>query len=86
VLPAPQGSGTRSITQAFSNRVSNAIQHSPAGPPITVRVSSGDSPVAVEVHNEGHIAEEVRPYLFSPFAAGEKSRGSGGGLGLGLFC
>lgn len=73
------------IVQALSNLVSNAIQHTHGASPITVRVFAKSDPVAIEVHNQGHIPEEVRPLLFNPFAAGVRSRGSGGGLGLGLF-
>ena len=74
------------IAQALSNLVSNAIQHSPAGSAIAVRAASRGNPVVIEVHNDGHIAEDVRPFLFNPFAtAGGKGRGRTGGLGLGLF-
>jgi two-component system CheB/CheR fusion protein len=73
------------IVQALSNLVSNAVQHSAGTSPITVRVFARENPVVLEVHNEGHIPEEIRPFLFNPFAAGGKSRGRSGGLGLGLF-
>jgi len=73
------------VEQALANLVSNAIQHSPPGSPLTVRVLTGGNPVVVEVHNHGHIPDEIRPFLFNPFSAGGRSRGRTGGLGLGLF-
>ena len=73
------------VAQALANLVSNALQHSPAGTPVAVRVAAQADPVLIAVHNEGHIADEVRPSLFNPFKAGGKPRGRGGGLGLGLF-
>ena len=73
------------IAQALSNLVSNALQHSPAGTPVRVGVRSGDNPVIVEVHNEGHIPEGIRSSLFTPFATSDRSRSRTGGLGLGLF-
>jgi signal transduction histidine kinase len=73
------------VLQALSNLVGNAIQHSPPGSPVTVRIAAEREPLSVSVHNQGHIAEEIMPFLFNPFAAGEKSRGRTGGLGLGLF-
>jgi signal transduction histidine kinase len=71
--------------QALPNLVSNAIQHSQSGSPVAVRVLITGNPVEVEVHNEGHIADDIRPLLFNPFTAGGKSRGRSGGPGLGLF-
>jgi len=74
------------VVQAVSNLVSNALQHSPPSSPITVRAFSNPSqPVVIEVHNQGHIPDDVRPFLFNPFASGSKGRGRTGGLGLGLF-
>jgi PAS domain S-box-containing protein len=73
------------VEQALSNLVSNAIQHGTGSTPIHVRVFSRENPVVIEVHNQGHVPDEIRPFLFNPFAAGGKSRGRSGGLGLGLF-
>ena len=90
VLTSDEGPGAvvwdeNRIVQALSNLVSNAIQHSPPGTPVTVTISSTGNPVIVAVHNEGYIADEIRSFLFSPFATSGKSRGRTGGLGLGLF-
>ena len=73
------------VAQALSNLVSNALQHGRPGTPVTVRAECAGNPVAVEVHNQGHIPDDIRPFLFNPFTAGAKSRGSNNGLGLGLF-
>jgi PAS domain S-box-containing protein len=84
----PDGAGIwdeNRVAQALSNLVSNALQHGRPGTPVTVRAECAGNPVIVEVHNQGHIPDDIRPFLFNPFNAGAKSRGSSGGLGLGLF-
>lgn len=58
------------------NLVLNALQHSPAGSSVEVRLL-GDGP-SLEVENEGEIPDEFRPRLFQPLA-------SRGGTGLGLY-
>jgi PAS domain S-box-containing protein len=73
------------VLQAISNLVGNAIQHSPPGSPVAVRVSAADERVSIAVHNQGHISEEILPLLFNPFIAGSRTRGRRDGLGLGLF-
>jgi PAS domain S-box-containing protein len=73
------------ITQAVSNLVGNAIEHSPAGSPITVNIDGRDDIVRVEVHNQGQIPPELLPVIFHPFRAGGEKTGRGQGLGLGLF-
>jgi two-component system CheB/CheR fusion protein len=73
------------ITQAVSNLVGNAIEHSPAGSPVTVKIDGRDDVVRVEVHNQGQIPPELLPVIFHPFRAGGEKAGRGQGLGLGLF-
>lgn len=57
------------------NLVLNALQHSPAGSTVDVRLL-GPSPV-LEVENDGEIPDDFRPNLFRPLASRE-------GTGLGL--
>ena len=87
-LNGENGSGTwdeARIQQAVSNLLSNAIKHSPPGTPVRVRLLISGNPVSVEIHNEGCIPDQVRPFVFNPFTSGGRSRGRAGGLGLGLF-
>jgi len=76
------------IFQVVSNLASNAVEHSPAGTPVQVRIDGG-RPDAVElaVHNLGAaVPTELRNVLFEPFRGlKEGRRGASSGLGLGLF-
>jgi len=73
------------LTQAVSNLVGNAIEHSPRGSPVGVNIDARGEVVRLEVHNQGQIAPELLPVIFDPFRAGGEKLGRGGGLGLGLF-
>ena len=73
------------ILQAISNLASNAVQHARPGSPVRVRLTGDDHSVAVEVHNEGAIPDEVLPRVFEPFRSGRHHGNRGEGLGLGLF-
>jgi signal transduction histidine kinase len=74
------------LRQALENLIANALQHSPRGAPITVRLShetraDGEWGI-VTVRDEGPgIAPMQLPTLFDRFARGTTSTG----LGLGLF-
>ena len=72
------------ILQAISNLVSNAVQHAAPGSAVRVRLTGDAARVAVEVHNEGTIPEELLPRIFEPFEAGRPASKRGEGLGLGL--
>jgi signal transduction histidine kinase len=75
------------VLQVVSNLVGNAVQHSPSGSPIGIRIQGRrEDTVVFQVDNIGApVPEELRDVLFEPF------RGSEGGcrktqrLGLGLF-
>jgi two-component system, OmpR family, sensor histidine kinase VicK len=82
--PTGEWDGHR-LTQMVSNLVGNAVEHSPAGSPIVVKIDGHGDVVKLEVHNEGEIAPELLPVIFQPFRAGAQKIGRGGGLGLGLF-
>jgi PAS domain S-box-containing protein len=73
------------VLQAISNLASNAVQHGKPGSPVRVRLTGDAENVAVEVHNEGTIPDEVLPRIFEPFRSGRHHGSRGEGLGLGLF-
>jgi PAS domain S-box-containing protein len=73
------------VAQAVSNLLGNAVQHSPAGSPISARVGVEGDRVVLDVHNDGAIPPEALPTLFEPFGASQGSRAGKKGLGLGLF-
>ncbi len=72
-----------------SNLVVNAIQHSPAGSPIVVKLAGRDDGVPgpmLEVRDHGYgIAEQSLPHIFERFYREDSSRSrETGGAGLGL--
>ncbi len=72
------------LAQVLSNLVSNAIQYSPPGTPVSVRLEAQEAQQRVEVHNAGlPIPEALREHLFEPFHRSERAHR--GGLGLGLY-
>lgn len=73
------------ILQALSNLVSNAVRHSAPSSPVRMLITEDEGSVAVEVHNEGTIAEELLPHIFEAFHSAQHRGNRGGGLGLGLF-
>jgi PAS domain S-box-containing protein len=76
------------MAQVLSNLVANALDHSPPGTPVSVRLEGVESLQRVEVHNTGApIPEPLRARLFEPFhrTEGGPGRMARGGLGLGLY-
>jgi signal transduction histidine kinase len=76
------------MAQVLSTLVANALQNSPEGTPVSVRLEGVESLQRVEVHNAGApIPEFMRAQLFEPFHASGNgpSKVSRGGLGLGLY-
>jgi len=76
------------MAQVLSNLVANALQHSPQGTPVSVRLEGVESLQRVEVHNAGApIPGPLRAHLFEPFHRSESGPGrvARGGLGLGLY-
>ncbi|HET9625792.1 MAG TPA: HAMP domain-containing sensor histidine kinase [Kofleriaceae bacterium] len=71
------------IAIVIDNLIRNAIDHSPDGGVVTVRVSDGPV-IAVEDRGPG-VPNELRTRIFEPFARGRATdRTAGTGLGLGL--
>jgi signal transduction histidine kinase len=69
----------------LANLMLNAVQHTPSGGAVRVRVSVSES-VTIEIRDNGHgIPPEDLPHLFERFWRGDASRArSTGGAGLGL--
>ncbi|NTX09375.1 PAS domain-containing sensor histidine kinase [Myxococcus sp. CA056] len=79
------------LGQVLSNLVGNALQHSPSGTSVRVRLAASDPLFQrVEVHNLGPpIPDSLRPRLFAPFHRATPEPGMPRphrhGLGLGLY-
>lgn len=73
------------VLQAVSNLASNAVQHGVPGSPVRMLIKGDEQCVAVEVQNEGAIAEELLPRIFEPFRSAHQRGNRRSGLGLGLF-
>jgi len=72
------------INQVIMNLVANAIDASPDGGTVTVRTSTQEDRIAIEVIDRGPgIAPEIREHLFEPFFT-TKPQGEGVGLGLSI--
>lgn len=71
------------LLRVLSNLIGNAIEHSPPGTPVRIRVDGRPKDVlGFEVHNTGPaVPDEIRDVLFQPFRGHTRT----GGLGLGLF-
>ncbi|MCA9143073.1 MAG: PAS domain S-box protein [Planctomycetaceae bacterium] len=74
------------VKQILYNLIRNAIQASPAGETVTVRIKHTGSDVQVAVSDRGTgIADEVLPHIFDPFfttKGGEPTSGMGLGLSV----
>jgi PAS domain S-box-containing protein len=73
------------VAQAISNLLGNALQHSPAGSPVSARVRVEAGRAVLDVHNEGAIPTDTLPTIFEAFGARSGRRAGSRGLGLGLF-
>jgi signal transduction histidine kinase len=80
------GGDPERLRQCLENLVTNAVQHSPDGAPVTLVLRSERHQdaewVRLDVRNEGAgVPPEVLPHIFDRFVSSRKSRG----LGLGLY-
>jgi PAS domain S-box-containing protein len=74
------------LLQVFSNLISNAIQHTPAGGAVEVRVQpadAGETRFAVRDNGSGILPEHL-PHLFDRFWQARTSGRAGAGLGLSI--
>lgn len=71
------------LRRAISNLLANAIEASPQGATVGVRIEHSGDCVRIIVEDEGYgVPEEQRSRLFTRFAPGARNLGSGTGLGL----
>ena len=70
----------RGLSHALGNVVRNAIEHSPHGRPVLVRVTAEGARAIVDVHDDGPgVSPPLRARVFEPFYS---TRPGGDGLGL----
>lgn len=73
------------LERALRNVVTNAIQHSPPGSEVSVRLTDATTAVTVRVRDQGAgIAGEDLPHVFERFYRADRARGAHGGSGIGL--
>ncbi|WES64157.1 HAMP domain-containing sensor histidine kinase [Microbacter sp. GSS18] len=83
---APAAMASVTLTRLCIALVDNAVQHSPDGASVRVRVERADGRVLLRVEDEGPgIEDDQRELIFERFArSGESGRRRGFGLGLAL--
>jgi signal transduction histidine kinase len=76
--------GARSdLKRALANLVANALQHTPSGGTVEVRVTNAGGSVDAVVSDDGYgIERQARAALFQRFSTASRA---GGGTGLGLY-
>jgi hypothetical protein len=80
VVTLPEGE----VRQVLYNLTCNAIQASPTGAEVVVRLGLGADEVWVTIEDRGHgVAEDVLPLIFDPFFS-TKEGDPHAGMGLGL--
>lgn len=74
------------MTQVLLNLLGNALQYTPPGGRVTVRLSTDDSVVQIAIQDTGiGLTAEQRSHIFERFFRVDKSRSrTGGGSGIGL--
>ncbi|MBE9607115.1 HAMP domain-containing histidine kinase [Acetobacteraceae bacterium H6797] len=83
--PIPLRGEGESIGRALRNLLENAVSHSPAGAPVTLRVAREGAQALVEIADQGKgIAEADLPNLFRRHWRAGDSRRRGLGLGLSI--
>ncbi len=82
-VPTPVRAHEWALRELTRNLLHNAIQHSPEGGKLTVRLARDDRHAVLSVADSGPgIPDEHRQRLFQPFAAGDSRGGSGLGLAI----
>ncbi len=72
------------VKQVLYNLIQNAIQASPAGQAVTIRIAADQDEIGVTVEDRGPgIPDDVLPRIFDPFFS-TKTDEPHGGMGLGL--
>ena len=84
-VPAPVRGHAWALRELSRNLLHNALQHSPPGGLLTLRLATDGRHAALTVADSGPgIAEALRPRLMQPFAAEASANSRSGGAGLGL--
>ena len=84
-VPAPVRGHAWALRELSRNLLHNALQHSPPGGLLTLRLATDGRHAALTVADSGPgIAEALRPRLMQPFVAEASANGRSGGAGLGL--
>ncbi len=72
------------LQRALDNILQNALDHTPPGSQVRIRLAREEDEVVIAMEDEGPgVDEQILPHLFEPFFQADKSRG-GKGWGLGL--
>ena len=73
------------LRQVAGNLVGNALEHTPAGTPVEVRVTIAGDQALLEVSDHGGgLSEDEARQVFEPFYRSAEARGEAAGAGLGL--
>lgn len=82
----PVSADTDKIGRVLRNLVANAVQYTPPGGDLAIRITTGAAQTKVTFSNSAqNVVAEDLPYLFERFYRGEKSRSrEHGGAGIGL--
>jgi two-component system OmpR family sensor kinase len=73
------------LRQVAGNLVGNALEHTPAGTPVEVRVAIAGDEALLEVSDHGGgLGEDEARQVFEPFYRSAEARGEAAGAGLGL--
>ncbi len=84
--PAPVVGDALRLRQVADNLIANAVQHTPAGTPVEVRLGLEPGAVRLEVRDHGPgVPPEEQAKIFEPFHRADPTRARAtGGVGLGL--
>jgi signal transduction histidine kinase len=73
------------MERVLENLIGNALQHTPAGGQVCVRLSADSGRLWAQVEDTGSgISSAELPFIFDRFYRGDKGAGASGGAGLGL--
>jgi two-component system, OmpR family, sensor histidine kinase TctE len=82
-VPAPVRSHEWMLRELARNLLHNAIKHTPAGKPLSVRIVADRNSAALTIADTGAgIPAELGARLFQPFSPGDARSGSGLGLAI----
>ena len=73
------------FARVINNLLTNAVKHNDSNTSISVVIRQEIDEVRIYISDSGNVIDkELADNIFDPFVMGDKSRGSGGGSGLGL--